>query len=467
MKEILVWFKPGTGIKRYLLMQIISIAIFILAVMKLISIEVITPKDLVIYIALITVTMFGIVFSFLLAQKRILSNTLKNISKKNKNTELRNLMYADPSRKKGPKVVIIGGGSGLSNILQSIKEFTSNITTVIDVSESEEINNDYSKNAKVTPGDIRKCIAAMSISEEVVEKVLTNRVESGLRKSHSIGSLIISSLITATGSFQEALDKIPEIFKIEGQILPTTMEETSLCAGLENGEIVVGKDNISTRVIEMKSPIKQVFLKEGSVKANPKVLDAIKHANIIILGPGSLYTTVISNLLLNEISKAIVNSKAKKVFIANLMNSPGETDGYTLAKHVNEVERYLGKHILDYVIANNGEITNEMIKDFNQGISTPVKLDLENIQNRAICVTPEDLVMTAPSSIIHDSKRVAEIILDISKTKRIGKLNILKIKKKHLKKQKKLNNKTKQFVEETKHTIEEVVFEKNTNEYKD
>ena len=467
MKEMLVWFKPGTGIKRYLLMQIISIAVFIVCVMRLIGIDELDQINLIIYITLITISMFGIVFSFLLAQKRILSNTLKNISKKNKNTELRNLMYADPARKKGPKVVIIGGGSGLSNILESIKEFTSNITTVIDVSESQEINNDYSKNAKVTPGDIRKCIAAMSVSGDVVEKVLTNRVESGLRKSHSIGSLIISSLITATGSFQEALDKIPEIFKIEGQILPTTMEETSLCAGLENGEIVVGKDNIPTRVTEMKSPIKQVFLKEGSVKANPKVLDAIKYANVIILGPGALYTTVISNLLLTDISKAIVNSKAKKVFIANLMNSPGETDGYTLAKHVNEVERYLGKHILDYVIANNGEITSEMGKDFNQGTSTPVRIDLENIQNRAICVTPEDLVMTAPSSIIHDSKRVAEIILDICKTKKIGKLNILKIKKKHVKKQKKLNNKTKQYVDQTKQKIEEVVFEKNTDEYKD
>ena len=467
MKNILAWLKPGTGVKRYILLQIISIAVFIACVMKLISIEVITPTDLIIYVTLITVSLFGIVFSFLLAQKRILTVTLKNISKKNKNTELRNLIYADPSRKKGPKIVIIGGGSGLSNILQSLKEYTSNITTVIDVSESEEINNDYSKNAKVTPGDIRKCIAAMSVSEEVVEKVLTNRVESGLRKSHSIGSLIISSLITATGSFQQALEKIPDIFKIEGQILPTTSAETSVCAGLENGEIVVGKDNISTRVTEMRSPIKQVFLKEGSVKANPKVIDAIKHANVIILGPGALYTTVISNLLLTDISKAINNSKAKKVFVANLMNSPGETDGYTLAKHVNEVERYLGKHILDYVIANNGEITEEMSKDFNQGTSTPVKLDLENIQNRAICVVEEDLVMTAPSSIIHDSKRVAEIILDIAKTKKIGKLNILKLKKKHLRKQKKLNNNTKQYVEKTKKTIENVVFEKNINEYKD
>ena len=197
---------------------------------------------------------------------------------------------------------------------------------------------------------------------------------------------MISSLITATGSFQEALDKIPELFKIEGQILPTTMKETSLCAGLENGEIVVGKNNISMRVSEIKSPVKQVFLKDSSIKANPKVIDAIKNAEVIIIGPGALYTSVISNLVHEDISKAIVASRAKKIFISNLMNSPGETDGYTLSKHVNEVERYLGKHVLDYAVVNNGKITEEMIKDFNQIDSRPVKIDMENISNRAICV---------------------------------------------------------------------------------
>ncbi|MDF2865428.1 MAG: hypothetical protein K0R72_237 [Clostridia bacterium] len=470
MREILEWLRPGTRVKRYIVIQIISIAVFVFCVITLRDVYDLNKKMLIAYIALITLSLFGIVFSFLIAQKNILTLTLKNISKKSKNTELRRLIYSDPSRKKGPRVVIIGGGSGLSNILQSLKEYTANITTVIDVSESEEINNDYTKNARVTPGDIRKCIAAMSISEGMVEKVLTHRVESGLRKSHSVGSLIISSMITITGSFQEALDKIPEFFKIEGQILPTTMEETSLCAGLENGEIVVGKNNISPRVSEIKSNIKQVFLKDGSCKANPKVIDAIKHANVIVLGPGALYTTVISNLLLNEISKAIVYSKAKKIFISNLMNSPGETDGFTLAKHVNEVERYLGKHVIDYVIANNGEITNEMVKDFNQGNSSQVMLDIENIQNRAISVISEDLVMTAPSSIIHNSKRVSEIIMSISKTKKIGKLNIVSLKKKHMKKEMHmksknvdLKSKTNEVINSSKDMFKNIIKENKIN----
>lgn len=453
MRQILAWFKPGTKVKRFILMQIVSIAAFVYSLLNLLSKEQLSQKTLFAYIGLLTISAFGIFFSFLLAQRSILATTLRNISKKSKNIELKRLMYADPTRKKGPRVVIIGGGSGLSNILKSLKEYTTNITTVIDVSESAEINNDYSKNAKVTPGDIRKCIAALSTSEGMVEKVLTYTIDSGVRKSHSIGSMIISAMIDISGSFQEALDRLPEFFKIEGQILPTTMEETSLCAGLENGEIIVGKYNISPRVSELKSPIKQVFLKDGSCKVNPKVLDAIKHANIIVLGPGSLYTTVISNLLLPELSKAIVMSKAKKVFISNLMNSPGETDCYTLSKHVNEVERYLGKHSLDYVIANNGEVTAEMIKDFNQGQSSQVVLDIENIQNRAISVISEDLIMTAPSSIIHNSKRVAEILIAISKSKRNGKLNVVSMKKKHMRKERKIKNNKVGLMEKTTEAI--------------
>ena len=434
MREVIQWLKPGTRVKRYILLQIVSIAIAMYSIIMLFTRQILSTRSVLAYIFLISISLFFIIFSFLLAQKNILSLTLKNISNKSKNLELKKLIYADPTRNKGPRIVIIGGGSGLSNILYYLKDYTTHITTVIDVSESEEINNDYTKNAKVTPGDIRKCIAALSVSDGIVEKVLTHRVERNGRKTQSVGSMIISSMISEAGSFQKAIDKIPDFFKIEGQILPVTMEETSLCAGLENGEIVTGKNNISPRISEIKSGIRQVFLKDGSLAVNPKVLEAIKNSDMIIIGPGSLYSNVISSFLLSEMSNAIVSSRAKKVFISNLMNSTGETDGYTLSKHVNEIERYLGKHVLDYVIANNGEITDEMVKDFNQGKSTPLTIDIENIQNRTISVIEEDLVLTAPSSIIHNAKRVCELLMNIIKTKKSGDLNIVKLKKKHLSK---------------------------------
>lgn len=448
MKEILEWFKPGTRVKRYIGLQILSIAVLIFCIISLTNILDLNKITLIAYIFLITLSIFGIIFSFVLAQKNILYVSLKNIGKKNKSIRVKKLLYSDPRLKKGAKIVVIGGGSGLPILLKGLKEYTSNITAVVNVSDDDAtLTTAMTDVEKLTPGDIRKCLSALSTNEADMDKLLTHKENEF--SDQSVGNMIISSLIKITGSFTKAVEKLSEIFDMQGNIYPVSKDDIVLCAGLENGEVVVGKENIIERVREMKSPIKQIFLKEGNVAPMPEVIDAIKTANIIVIGPGALYTSVVSNFLIDDISKAIIKSKAKKVYISNIMNQPGQTDGYTLARYINEVERYLGKHILDYAIVNNGEITEEMIKDFNQEESTPVRIDLENIQNRAISVIREDLVLATKSGIIHDTKRLSEIIVKLAKSRRTGDLNIVKVKKRHMKKEKKLkkekilNNKSK------------------------
>lgn len=453
MKTLLEWLKPGARVKRYIFLQIVSIALLMFCVVTLSTTVDLTKKMLIAYIALITISIFGLIFSFVLAQKNILYVSLKNISRKSKSIRVRKLLYQDPKLRKGPKVVVIGGGSGLPNILKGLKEYTSNITAVVNVSEDDATLSTANQGMDyLTTGDIRKCIAALSTSESELSKLLTYK---NSENETSIGNSILSGLININGSFAKGVEKISEVFKMQGKIYPVTTDNIVLCAGLENGEVVVGKENIIERISEIKSGVKQIFLKEGSVKALPEVIDAIKTANVIVLGPGALYTSVASNLLIEDVSKAIIKSRAKKVYIANIMNQPGQTEGYTLARYVNEIERYIGKHVLDYAIANSGEITQEMIKDFNQEDSTQIKIDLENIQNRAISVVKADLVLTAPGMLIHDSDKIAEIIMSITKSKRIGNLNIVKIKKKHLRREKTLKikqalNKNKDKKKETK-----------------
>lgn len=445
MKSILEWLKPGARVKRYMIMQILSIAILIFCLVTLKSTYDLNKNMLIAYVFLITLSAFGVVFSFILAQRNILFTSLKNLSKKNKSIRLRKLLYGDPKLRKGPKVVVIGGGSGLPNLLKGLKEYTTNITAVVNVSEDDTtITSAFARTDYLTTGDIRKCVAALSTSENEMSKILTYKPDSNSSfggERQSVGNTIISALINTSGSLAKGIEKIPEIFKMQGNIYPVTTDNLVLCASLENGEVVVGKQNIIDRVTEVRCPIKQIFLKEGSIKSHPEVIEAIRSANVIVLGPGSLYTSVASNLLIDEVSKAIIKSRAKKVFVANIMNQPGQTDGYTLARYVNEIERYIGKHVLDYAIVNNGEITEEMIKDFNQENSTPVKIDLENISNRAICVIKEDLVLTAKDSIIHDAERLAEIIISITKSKKVGKLNIVKVNKKNMRKKKILQSK--------------------------
>lgn len=439
MRDLIEWLKPGARVKRYIFTLLISVGLLIFCGISLGSTTNLTPTMLIAYVLLITLSIFGIVFSFILAQRNILLVSLKNISKRNKNIRIRQLLYGDPRLKKGPRVVVIGGGSGLPNLLKGLKEYTSNITAVVNVSADDyTLTSAMGKEERITPGDIRKCVSALSTYESDFSKLLTYKNDD---TNTSVGNLIINALTDITGSFPKAIDKLSDIFQVQGDIYPVTTDDLILCAGLENGEVVVGKENISERVRETRTAIKQIFLKDGSLKVVPEVIDAIKKANIIVLGPGSLYTSICSNLLFEEVSKAIVKSKAKKVYVANIMNQPGQTEGYTLARYVNEIERYLGKHVLDYAIVNNGEITPEMIKDFNQEDSTAVKIDLENIQNRAICVIQEDFVLTAKNALIHDADRLAEIIMTLSLTKSIGDLNIVSMKRKHLKKEQMLTNK--------------------------
>ena len=440
MKEILEWFKPGARVKRYILLQLVSVGVLLFSIISLTRIMDLNRVSLVAYIFLITLSIFGIVYSFVLAQKNILYVSLKNISKKNKSIRVKKLLYADPRLKKGARVVVIGGGSGLPILLKGLKDYTSNITAIVNVSDDDaSLTTVMDDVEKLTPGDIRKCLSALSTNEADMDKLLTYKMNDD--SNQSVGNSIISALINITGSFTKAVQKLSEIFDMRGNRYPVSNDEIVLCAGLENGEVVVGKENIIGRVRKMRSPIKQIFLKEGSITTTPEVIDAIRSAQVIVIGPGALYTSVISNLLLDDVSKAIIKSKAKKVYISNIMNQPGQTDGYTLARYINEVERYIGKHVLDYAIVNNGEITSEMIKDFNQEESTPVKIDLENIQNRAISVIREDLVLATKSGIIHDTKRLSEIIVKLAKSRRTGDLNIVKVKKKHMKKEKKLKNK--------------------------
>lgn len=442
MKQLLEWLKPGVKVKRYILLQLVSLAVLCYSIVTLCTREILVPKVLIAYIALITISLFLTIYSFLLAQRNILKITLKNIEHKDKSLEIRKLLTTEASLKKGAKIVMIGGGKGLSNILAGLKEYTHNITSIVSTFDDGGSTGKIMEQVDtLPPGDIRRSLIALSNSNSDMEKLMSYRFKDGTLDNHSLGNLMIVAMTDVMGGFAPAIKAMSNIFNVTGDILPVTLDKTKLCAGLENGEIVVGEDNIRPRVIESKSRIKQIFLKDASAAPAPGVLEAIKNADVIVIGPGSLYTSVICNLLVDDIGKAIIQSKAKKVMIANLMNEPGETLGYTLAKHVNEVERYLGKHVLDYVLVNNGEITEDMIYDFNQGDSTPLQIDLENIHNRALTVLQEDLVITAPNCIYHDSMRVSEILIEIAKSKKIGSLNILRQKKKHKAVSNKINKK--------------------------
>ncbi|MBU0635978.1 uridine diphosphate-N-acetylglucosamine-binding protein YvcK, partial [Candidatus Micrarchaeota archaeon] len=241
---------------------------------------------------------------------------------------------------KNPKIVLAGGGTGLSTLLTGLKHFTDNLSAIVTVTDSGKSSGKLRKEQNMLPpGDIRNCLVALSNREERLKKLFQYRFQNGSLEGHSFGNLFIAALTATTGSFEKAVQEASRILAIQGKVVPSTLSNTHIGVELENGQVLVGEDTIVARndTVHKRSPIKKAFLKPASVKATPEALEEIKNADLIILGPGCLYTSIISNLLVNGIASSIQKSKAKKVFVCNIMTQQGQTDGFSASQHIKKI----------------------------------------------------------------------------------------------------------------------------------
>ncbi|MBM4046243.1 MAG: uridine diphosphate-N-acetylglucosamine-binding protein YvcK [Planctomycetes bacterium] len=269
---------------------------------------------------------------------------------------------------KGPdklRVLAVGGGTGLPMVLEGAKTYSRNLTAVVTVTDSGRSSGKLREEYGVLPpGDARNCLVALSESEDRerdLYDLFQYRFKGGSLDGMSLGNLLMTALADMTGSFERAIAKASKILAIRGKVLPSTLEDTHICAELEDGSIIEEELNVRR---PGKSPIKRVFLQSDTAEASPDVIEEIERADLIVLGPGSLYTSVISNLLVRGIPEAIRRSKAKKVYVCNIVTQPGQTDGYTAADHVKAITRYLGDGILDCAIVNRHVPKEEVMKRY-------------------------------------------------------------------------------------------------------
>ncbi|MEG1705495.1 MAG: YvcK family protein [Clostridia bacterium] len=406
MKEkIKKYIVQSKGIKRYILIQIISIVLCIF-----ISYKTSSNIDLAIYIIL----GFVIVICTFLIQRKSMAVGVNHLSKEEKLKEIDKRIKNDNVLSRGPKVVIIGGGSGLGNILKGLKEHTSNITAIVTTFDDGSSTGILKKEFDVlAPGDIRQCITSLSTSESSMERLLSYRFKDGHLDNHSLGNLFLVAMTDIMGSFPVAIKKISDIFSVIGRVLPITLDKMTLCCEYTDGTTAIGEDAIPKQGKGKK--IKKIYLNEKNAKPAPEVLESIKEADVILLGPGSLYCSVICNLLVSDVSETIMNAKGKKIYICNIMTQNGETDNYTLSDHVNEVEKYLGNNVLDYVFANDSEITEEMLEQFKQINSKSVIIDKDKIKNKNTEVITSDYILTMPGKILHNNKKISQDIIELAK----------------------------------------------------
>ncbi|MBU1006921.1 MAG: YvcK family protein [Candidatus Omnitrophica bacterium] len=312
---------------------------------------------------------------------------------------------------KGPKIVVIGGGTGLSVLLHGLKEQSSNITAIVTVADDGGSSGRLREQFDILPpGDIRNCLVALADAEPLMRDLFQFRFgnESELR-GHSFGNLFITALSKVTGDFEKAIKESSKVLAIRGRVIPSTFDKVQLVAEHQNGQKTKGE----TKIVEQCFPIRRVFLDPPTCKPSKESFEAIDEADIIVLGPGSLYTSVIPNLLVSGISEKIAKARAPKVYVCNVMTQPGETDNYTAFDHLNAIIMHTRPDVVNYCIVNTGTILPELLKKYEEDNSYPVLTDSDKLIAKGYSVMEEDIVNTK-DYVRHDSKKLSKIIVDLA-----------------------------------------------------
>ncbi len=424
MNSWLKWLYPGLRVKRWVLLSLLGVFMVSAGVALLAGVEVLGvverwmirqvvaftgrfPSGIIDVAAVITL-LIGLtlaIIGFRQTTRSILSALAPEAV-----SQLADILYEKRYRRRGPKVVAIGGGTGLSTLLRGLKEHTANITAIVAVSDDGGSSGRLRDELGVPPpGDIRNTLLALAEAEPLMQRLFEYRFEGkGALAGHSFGNLLIAALTDITGDFEAAVRESSRVLAICGQVVPATLDDVSLRAEFTDGTRILGE----SRIPQVGKPIRRVSLEPAEVKANPDALRAVEEADLIILGPGSLYTSVLPNLLIADLAEAVRRSSAPKVYVCNVMTQPGETQNYTAVDHVRALIDHVGHGMFEYVLMNSATIPRSKAAQYQaQGATwiAPATRELAAMGLRPV-VAP---LISAENFTRHASDRLAEAVLGI------------------------------------------------------
>ncbi|HRZ40383.1 MAG TPA: YvcK family protein [Candidatus Omnitrophota bacterium] len=330
--------------------------------------------------------------------------------------ELVNILYQRRYLERGPKIVCVGGGHGLSHLLLGLKEYTSNLTAIVTVADSggssgrlrEEFNI-------VAPGDIRNCLVALADAPALMGDLFQFRFSKDSElKGHNFGNLFLTAMVQLTGDFEKAVKESSRVLAIRGKVVPSTVTNVHLVAEYEDGSITQGEADIPNT----KSRIKRIFLNPEHSVPTQEALEAIEDADVIILGPGSLYTSIIPNLIVDEVADAIAKSGAFRIYVCNVMTQQGETDHYTASDHIQALVEHTNTGIINACLINNAMPSDDALKRYRVEDSFPVKADEERIRAMGYAVFGTDLLEVG-SYVRHDSTKLTKALIKLIERYRV------------------------------------------------
>jgi len=321
-------------------------------------------------------------------------------------------------KEKDKKIVVFGGGTGLSILLRGLKNYTENITAIVTVADdgggSGKIREDM---GMLPPGDIRNCLISLSDVEPITEKLMQHRFKEGYLRGQSFGNLFIAAMYEIFGDFEHALKELGSIFRITGKILPMTLEDTNLKAELEDGEIVFGEQYIPEYVRKTGKRIKRMMIVPENVEPMYETIASIREADVIVLGPGSLFTSIIPNILVRDVVRHIKESNAKVVYVSNIMTQPGETDGYSTLDHIRMLKEHCGDDIIDYIVVNNKKPDNNVLEKYRKENSIQVELDNNQkklIKEMNVKIIEDNFLEVEKMYIKHEAEKLSRVLMNIT-----------------------------------------------------
>ncbi len=383
IKELI---KPGIKVKRWLFFGIFGILLIAFGFTELVTHRVYDLYYKIFYVFLNITGIFVLYISVTESMKSIIALVNRGYIKVSFDSKkIESFIEEKRLLIKGPKIVVIGGGTGLSTMLRGLKYYTSNITAIVTVADDGGGSGDLREDlGMLPPGDIRNCILALADTEPIMENLLQYRFKEGKLKNQSFGNLFLAAMDGISDNFEEAVQKMSSVLAVTGKVVPVTLDNMELEATLKNGKVIRGESQIPEEAIKQNSKIKSFRIIPEDAKPLKEAIEAIREADAIVMGPGSLYTSIIPNLLVKDIAKEVRKSDALKFYISNIMTQPGETTKFKVSDHLKVLQKYGGKDIVNYVIANVGEVENELKEKYKLEDAELVKLDSEAVNNLGI-----------------------------------------------------------------------------------
>lgn len=407
------WMSPGMGVKRWFVLSFAGLLVFTCGILILADVpselwstlrarfSVRTTLGMGTAIGGMVVVIAGVVRGFLTMYQAVAPNPTR---------KLVDVLYERKQLESGLKIATMGGGTGLASLLRGLKPMTSNLVAVVTVCDDGGSSGRLSKDlGMLPPGDIRNCLVALADDESLLGELFSYRFQDGQGLSgHSFGNLFLAALTEVVGDFEEAIQVSSQVLASRGKVLPTTLDTVTLCARMEDGRVIRGESSIP----RANGVIQQVYLDPPGAKPTPEVLSNLRLADAVVLGPGSLFTSVIPNLLVEGVEDVLRQLTVPKIYVCNVMTQPGETDGFGAADHLEALEKHIGAGLVDTIVVNIATPSEEMVKLYEEAGAEPVDPQLDRLERMGVKVVGANL-LSDRDVVRHDSDRLATALIDL------------------------------------------------------